>query len=361
MRQRGLGGCATLALMLMLVGVAAAVAQDAGAWTTVAGGPGTGCATQGSPYEFHVRRSDPRRVVVFFQGGGACWNAATCGGAGGRPTFDAVVDEADRPWATKATGIFDLGDSRNPVRDYTMVFAPYCTADVHLGVRTGRFEPADGQHVDVRFGGLANAQRVLDWVTAQYPEVRTLFVVGSSAGAVPSPVFASQLARRHPRARVIQVGEGAGAYRTARMTALLVEWGAITALKHDPQFSALDASTANFEDLYTTAAATPNLRLARIDQAEDAIQLRFLRLIGHEVPTLAPLLSGNVRQIRRAAPSFRSYTPPGAAHTVLHRAEFYSTTVGGVALTRWIDDLLAGREVRNVGDESLPAAVDRLP
>ena len=55
---------------------------------------------------------------------------------------------------------FHAPNPANPLREFTIVFAPYCTADVHLGARTERFETADGKHLNIAYRGLANAQRV---------------------------------------------------------------------------------------------------------------------------------------------------------------------------------------------------------
>ncbi|HEU4624709.1 MAG TPA: pectin acetylesterase-family hydrolase [Steroidobacteraceae bacterium] len=306
-----------------------------------------------------MRDADPRRVAIYFQGGGGCWNSRNCGLEGQR-TFKDSVGEDDRPWTREAaTGIFDVSDRRNPLRNFSLILAPYCTADVHLGVRTSRFESADGKRLDVHYRGLANAQRVMDWVSGQYADVRVLFVTGGSAGAISSPVFAAQLARRYPRAQVIQLGDSAGGYRTARLPTQFSEWGAATALKLDPLFNDMNPASVNFEELYVRVARVRNLRLAQVNSLEDGIQRLMLREIGHEVTTLAPLLSGNLAELRRADPRLRTYTFQGTVHEILKRPEFYTTQSDGVALSAWVDDLLRGT-ARNVGDSLPPEPVPRL-
>jgi hypothetical protein len=350
--------CYALAMAVMASG---AVAQNgATPWAAIQGGPGTGCATDATPYEFYVHRGDPRRVAVYFQGGGGCWNSRNCG-LDGQRTFETSVDQNDQPWQEKAAaGIFDLANADNPLREFTIVMAPYCTADVHLGVRSARYETTDGKRLDVNYRGLANAQRVMDWVADSYDDPQVLFVSGASAGAIPSPIFASQLARRYPKARVVQLGDGAGAYRSSRIAGLLAEWGATPALKYDPLFRDLDPASANFEDFYVRAAATPNLRLAQLNSADDQIQVFFLGQLGHQVSALPPLLAGNLKQVREASASFRAYTMPGPMHTILQRPEFYTAKVGDAALADWVDDLINGRDLKNVGEELLPAPAERL-
>jgi Pectinacetylesterase len=360
MRARSAAARVCYAFAMAVIASAAYAQNGDTQWAAIQGGPGTGCATDATPYEFYVRRADPRRVAVYFQGGGGCWNSRNCG-LDGQRTFEASVDQSDQPWQGKgASGIFDVANGANPLREFTIVMAPYCTADVHLGVRTARYETGDGKRLDVNYRGLANAQRVMDWVAASYDDPQVLFVSGGSAGAIPSPIFASQLARRYPKARVVQLGDGAGAYRSARIAGLLAEWGATPALKHDPLFRDLDPASANFEDFYVRAAGTPNLRLAQLNSADDQIQVFFLGQLGHQVSSLPPLLSGNLKQVREASASFRAYTMPGPMHTILQRPEFYTTKVGDAALTQWVDDLINGRDLKDVGEDLLPAPAERL-
>ncbi|MEO8359601.1 MAG: esterase, partial [Vicinamibacteria bacterium] len=60
------------ALGVMLALPHAALAQ----WETVVPGGDTICS-DGSPFRFFVYRSDPSKLLIEFEGGGACWNAAT--------------------------------------------------------------------------------------------------------------------------------------------------------------------------------------------------------------------------------------------------------------------------------------------
>jgi hypothetical protein len=357
-----------IAAALLCAGIAGVALADEPAaagtagWKAVAGGHGTGCATDATPYEFYVHEGDPSRLAIYFQGGGGCWNSRNCGLEGQR-TFENAVDDSDRPWVNKgvAGGILDAANPANPLREFTIVFAPYCTADVHLGVRTERFETADGKHLSIAYRGLANSQRVLDWVTQQYTTPKKIFVSGGSAGAIPSPIFASQLARHYTKAQVVQLGDGAGGYRTHRLAPQLELWGATRALKHDPLYRDLDVATANFEDFYARVATVPNLQLARLDSIEDRVQLFFLAQLGHEVKSLAPLLSANIADLRKSNPKLHTYTMPGVVHTILTQPAFYTAKVDDVALTKWLDDLVNGRKIGNVGDSLLvTGSVDRL-
>lgn len=51
--------------------------ERASAWATVSPGGATGCA-RGAPYAFFVRRGDPTKLLVYFGGGGGCFDYRSC-------------------------------------------------------------------------------------------------------------------------------------------------------------------------------------------------------------------------------------------------------------------------------------------
>ena len=342
-----------VALVVMALGTQPrAVAQSTAAgWARIAGGRGTGCAHDSS-FAFFVHPGDPRRLMVYFQGGGACWNGANCD-LQERPTFDPQVDSTDDP--THALGIFDLTNPANPIRDYSMVFIPYCTADLHLGARevtyTDTVRPGTRRTYRIRHGGAANAGSALAWVYEHYDRPDVVFVAGSSAGAIPSPVFAARIARHYPRARVVQLGDAGGAYRAPAIPGILARWGATQVLRREPAYRSLDAAALTFESFYIVAARdAPGVRFAQYNNAEDKTQLFFLEQLGVHDASLPGLLALNLAEIRRVNSRFKSYTAPGRAHTILMTPQFYALRVDGVSIRDWVAALLDGRAVRNVGE-----------
>ena len=192
-------GCALLAIVTAGCSGRPEVAPSpdgAGAWVAIAGGPGTGCARD-SAFAFFVHSGRSRHLAIYFEGGGACWNAGNCD-LEGRPTFDPQVDARDHP--SRAGGILDLSDPRNPIRDFSIVFVPYCTGDVFLGSRTATYTvpaapDAPERSYRIRHRGSTNTDFVLDWVFAHFPEPDLVFVTGSSAGAIATPLDAVRIAR----------------------------------------------------------------------------------------------------------------------------------------------------------------------
>jgi hypothetical protein len=102
-------------------------------WKKVVPGGDCECADD-SEFAFWERRADPTRVVFFLDGGGACYDAATCAFTGlsrvGEATYDWSIFGEDPASEDK---IFNFTRADNPFRDYSFIYVPSCTGDMHLG------------------------------------------------------------------------------------------------------------------------------------------------------------------------------------------------------------------------------------
>lgn len=296
-------------------------------WSRVPGGAGTRCSL-GSEFAFHVRGADPKRVMLYLQGGGACWNERLCN-VQGRPAFDPALDASDDP-ARMRGGLLDLENAENPVRDFSIVFVPYCTGDVHLGTKRVEYSQA----VAIEHRGAANAGAAADYLVRHFRNAEVVFVTGSSAGAIPSPLVAARIAQRLPRARVVQLGDAAGAYRSPKVRDVLAIWG---------------APGPTFESYYTDAVRlAPRVTYAQYNDVADATQRQFLIYLGVQNPDVPALLRANLDEIRANNPRFRAYSAPGDEHTILLSRHFYTLTAGGVRIRDWVADLIAGKDVSDI-------------
>jgi hypothetical protein len=147
--------------------------------TTYQGRTFTPVCMDGSPYRFFARRGTVNKLVVYYQGGGACWEQLTCG----IPTCDDGVTDSDNP-DNFSTGFADLSNPANPFRDWNAVFVSYCSCDVHFGDAAQDYanvNPASPKHVEHR--GYHNAKVVEKWAREHFLAPEAVFVTGSSAGA----------------------------------------------------------------------------------------------------------------------------------------------------------------------------------
>ena len=312
---------------------------DANGWVEVAP-EGTTC-WDGSPWHFWYHGGSAEKLAVWFEGGGACWNATLCD-AKGRPTFQTSAAAAQPP----AKGLFDQSRANNPLRDFSVVLLPYCTGDVHIGRRTVDYQRADGTHYQFAHEGVRNTLAALEWLKSRGFDPRTLFVSGESAGAIAAAYWAVEIGDRWPQAQLIALGDSAGGYRALGVNAALRQWGALDALPDLPAYAERDR--VYFESFYIAAAQRhPNVKLGQVNFADDADQRRFMSLLGTPVKQLTKPLTCNLNEVRIDAPGFRSFIYPGKQHVILRTDAVYATRCEGQSLVSWIDDLIAGRPLEN--------------
>lgn len=316
-------------------------------WNRIVPGGETVCS-DGSEYSFWFRPGSPEALSIYFQGGGACWFGENCA-LDRSPTYDPVVDDDDAPGAG---GIFDFDNPGNPIAEHSVLFIPYCTGDVHVGDRVVTYEVAanDSQPArtfDIQHRGVVNAHAALGWLYGRGLAPSVVFVAGNSAGALGSSFHVLDIARHYSEARVEQSGDAAGGYRGDPLTATLEIWGNSAMTADLSEYS--DAGSTDFVTYYVAAGThAPNLRLSQINYHADEVQLSFMALEGIEGIPLIELMDSNLVEIAEALPTFRSYTIPGDAHSILLWAPFYETEVDGVRLRDWLAALVAGEEIPTV-------------
>jgi Pectinacetylesterase len=293
------------------------------------------CA-DGSPYSYWIHQGDPNKVVFFLQGGGACFDAATC--AFDSRAYQVNLGPDDDP-STYTSGVFDFADPRNPLGDYSFVYAPYCTGDVHLGTATHVYGP----ELTVQHKGSINANAALDDMAAHFPNAEQIVVAGESAGSAPTPLYAGLAHDLLPNADITVLADGSGAYPDVPAIDALIGqlWGVADAIPPWPENSGLNAADFSLPGLFVQAYKhDPNIIFGRHDYAFDAVQKLFAGLAGFPADDLVSLIDANETEIEKGGVDLHSYISPGQSHTVLSRPEFYTETVEGVPLVDWVSDLI---------------------
>jgi len=306
--------------------------------------PGGDCmCSDGSEFSFWVRKADPEKVVLFFQGGGACFSAETCSPAGG--TYKIATGAGDNPEGGE--GVFDFTDARNPFADYSVVFVPYCTGDVHIGNATTEYSP----ELTVQHKGFVNGTAALDYLVSTFPAATELVVTGESAGSIPSPLYAGLASDELPDARITVLADGSGAYPDipALNTTIGSVWGTQNAVPDWPENAGLTPEQWSLPGLFIQAGKhDPEITFARHDYAFDETQQFFAGLTGIPADELVTLIDANEAQIEAAGVNLDSYIAPGESHTVLGQPRFYTEKVNGVLLYEWVAALLRGDSIGDV-------------
>ncbi|MEM4503788.1 MAG: pectin acetylesterase-family hydrolase, partial [Archaeoglobaceae archaeon] len=138
-----------------------------------------------------VRRGTENNLLVFFEGGGACADYATC-----KPLLctnfetckpflgiGSVVALESKFWFLSTYyrgGIFDVKNPKNPFRNWTILFIPYNTGDLHMGNRVVKYYDDDGNSKTIYHVGYVNAIVALRYIAQK--DWDRVVVAGSSAG-----------------------------------------------------------------------------------------------------------------------------------------------------------------------------------
>jgi len=149
-----------------------------GGWQRVEPGGASRCA-RGGRYAFWIRKGDPRRLLVFFQGGVG------------------AASSSSKPRRTRSATIRPSTSRRAPA---TCTPAPGSSSTARIACNR-RGMSTRGRPSRVRF-----ASSRLD----------TVFVTGCSAGSVGSAFHSNAIIRRYPGARVTHVGDSLAFARDRR-------------------------------------------------------------------------------------------------------------------------------------------------
>src|SRR5579872_4920413 len=153
----------------------------------------------GSPFGIYVHYASTTKLFIYLEGGGACNESHFCdhnpanmnqvfpGGEAmqGQTVAGSLACVAGLQ-APYTTGLFDTTNSANPVKDWSGVYVPYCTGDVHFGTAdnvTINDDPLDVK-MNQHFVGYKNMQKSIARLVPTFPGVNQILLTGASAGGI---------------------------------------------------------------------------------------------------------------------------------------------------------------------------------
>ena len=153
-------------------------------------------------------------LVVVMNGGGACWDTFTCFGLNAAThlstTYNADVLEADLQ-GLQSTGLTDRAEDDNVFAGANFAFVPYCTGDLGNGRAVRRYQTdlLGLEFRDVHHVGRHNAVENAAFLASRFPAVRTVFVMGASAGGYAAVLNDDLMVEAFPNAIVHVLADGA--------------------------------------------------------------------------------------------------------------------------------------------------------
>lgn len=291
--------------------------------------PGTECS-DGSQTGIAVSPGDHADVVVFLDGGGACWDAITCFAAGtakpgpyGRTQWESQRDR-ELPGS-----LLDRALPGNPFSQDTLVFVPYCTGDVHAGdaVQSYPGAPRAWHHK-----GRVDVQKALDYIAASLPAPGRLVVSGASAGGFGSLLAFDAFRRRFPSVKGYAVDDS-GPLLVGNDISPVIRAAWFASWRLDEVILPLCPDCAlDMSKLYPTLAKKyPGDRISLLSSTRDLVIRSFFVLTPAQFEAAVRQLA---TEVIAPLPNAKTFLVPGETHTMVGAPQQF--TSGGVPLVEWL-------------------------
>jgi hypothetical protein len=292
-------------------------------------------------------------------------------------TFDLLFGVRTQRQEAPEEGIFKRSEPSNPVKDWSMIFIPYCTGDIHSGSRKDVM--IDGLAGPQQFTGRLNYHLFLDSFGPSFQGSDKVLLTGSSAGGFGSLFNADYTIDYFKSSKVITVSDSGVPFQDGYMAACLQNrwretWGLNDALPSQAECPAcyqadgggivkgygdylfhqkykdrmLGGFVSSVEDEIIRAFYAPGLGSdgsfpgdCTLDPSANTIEEA---VIGGGPYTGAKFHEGLVDVMDNVVgrDSVAYYALPGTAHMHLWRPRFYEIADGAtMTMAEWMADVLA--------------------
>ncbi len=160
------------------------------------------------------------KLVIFLEGGGACFDADSCED---NPDHFDEVTFADRVAEDLTEGLFNDGDTDNPLAGWNFIFVPYCTGDLHSGDASDMTVPGvDGVH---QFHGYKNTGAAIALAAEYFTELSQMMLAGQSAGGFGTLMNYPQMAAAFDPMPLILLDDSGPLHRDNSVLSPLLQLG----------------------------------------------------------------------------------------------------------------------------------------
>ena len=304
----------------------------------------------GSPTGIGINPStSTKKLLIVLEGGGACFNDTTCTVGTINALGFGPLELAAELAVMGYSGTLSRTLGVNVFAEWSYVFIPYCTGDVHAGAN--RSGPGGRHHV-----GFENIRLALARLVPTFPAAEQVVISGSSAGGFGAAYNFDQVQQAFAAVPVTLLDDSGPMMpdeflKPCLQAQMRAAWGLDQTLPADcaacrpPN----EAGLANYAEYL--AAKYPDRRFGLISSTGDAVIRTFFGF-GNSADCSSPAafpaqdfedgLVALRERMHPAHPNFRVYYPRSELHTwLLTDLGLYQTT-SAVPLHAWVRDLVEG-------------------
>jgi len=287
--------------------------------------PGTTCAN-GTMAGFGVNRSTTpgADVFVYIEGGGACWDTATCT-ANPPVAINLDVTYTAQKLAQDVAALTVNRAAGPPLGTANYVFIPYCTGDLHAGTNVMAYPGGPTIH---HTGG-TNTQAFVDLIAPAFADAPVVWVTGSSAGGYGATLDFHRFTAAWPNANVELLED------SSPFIPFLANYDKMTAawkIAFPPNCTGCETSFTSVFD--TVAAAHPTSRIGLMTWDNDQTIATYFGYTSI-VSAQDDLITNHFDH-----PNTKVFEATGTTHTML--GQLATVQSHGVKLSDWVTQWLVG-------------------
>jgi len=336
-------------------------------------------------FKFWAKKSPTgsRKTMVYFEGGGACWDNVTCSFPLGTGLPNQFFVPQVPPGTNPATmdGVFK-DDPANPVKDWNVVYIPYCSGDIHTGSTSKEYYNVGfpqfpvGTPFTLQHRGFDNFMSVLAWMKDSGTKPQQILVTGSSAGGYGATANFPWIADTFKSARVSLLADASQGVTTTAWDS-----GNPGRNSWNPQlapwvFGPPPSAARGGELISLLADAYPQSKIAQFTTPLDGVQVGFYGLMkayyppGGSCPNTAvdwnQQMLADLKDYDSGTSNHRHYVAAGTYHTIMRSSLYYTEASAGPSFASWLGDMLADQS--GTGDKrgkwksvACPTCLEALP
>ncbi|HEX4446107.1 MAG TPA: pectin acetylesterase-family hydrolase [Polyangiaceae bacterium] len=325
-------------------------------------GSGTGIGVNTNP--------NSKNLMIFLEGGGACFNAATCianASAFGMNDFSSRFGGSSGP-----VGVFNRADTSNAVADWNFVYVPFCTGDVHAGNAPNTMVP--GVTGPQQFVGYTNITKDLARIAPTFPGLDKVLLTGISAGGFGAASNYVQTAEAFDPVPVYDLDDSGPPMEDPYAPKCLQQqwaqlWGLDKTVLAECGADCPDPTNFTLDATLHVVRKYPKIPFGLVEDTDDSVITLFYAYGSNNcAPVVFPTpLSGSdftaglldERMKTAAYPNVGGFIFTGTDHTTLSMSTYDTRTAGGdgddagtptaTKLTDWVAALVNTGTVTNVG------------
>jgi hypothetical protein len=284
----------------------------------------------GEPYTMATRNSGSDDLLIFLQGGGACWFPNSGG-------LCAASSSAAGQLPIPINGLLSPDPSKSPLAGTSAVYVPYCDGGLHAS--DADYDSNDDGNIDLYHRGLHNLTASLDVAMGVFPAPSRVILAGVSGGAYGALFALPLVSQAYPGVPIDVLNDsGIGITRP-----------------DDPVFNQAVVEYWNIEDFFPASVPNvmpegspttllnwqlkqdTNIRMGMFSYAQDSTIGTFF--LGLDPSVFEGLLRSTVADVETANEQrVRSFIADGGSHTFL--GGDLSLSVEGVTLYDWVDAMI---------------------